>query len=203
MRKLQGDELVKKAVKAIKAGNLVIYPTETVYGIGADAFSKSAIVKVYEVKGRDFRSPISVAVSDYEMLEEVAIVETAEEEFFIKQLLPGPVTLLLRRRPSLPDILTGGSELVGVRLPEHELARKIINATGPITSTSANISGRKPPTRIEEVDEGLRREIHVVIDGGISKYGKPSTVVDLKSKKIIRRGAGYGKVLHLLQREAR
>ena len=68
MRKLQGDELVKKAVKAIKAGNLVIYPTETVYGIGADAFSKSAIVKVYEVKGRDFRSPISVAVSDYEML---------------------------------------------------------------------------------------------------------------------------------------
>lgn len=203
MRKLQEDRLIKAAVDAIRGGDLIIYPTETVYGIGADAFSESAVLKVYEVKGRNFGSPISVAVSDYEMLEEVAVVETAEEEFFIKQLLPGPVTVLLRRRSSLPDVLTAGSELVGVRLPEHELARKIINATGPITSTSANISGRKPPTRLEEIEEELRRKICVIIDGGTSKYGEPSTVVDLKSKKILRRGAGYGRVLHLMQRKAR
>ncbi|UYZ40925.1 MAG: L-threonylcarbamoyladenylate synthase [Candidatus Methanospirare jalkutatii] len=167
---------LEKAVEVLERGGVVVYPTETVYGLGADAFSERAVRRVFELKGRDFKKPISVAVSSFEMLESVAIVESAEVEEILNALLPGPVTVLLPRRAVLPEILTGGSPLVGVRMPEHEIALRLITAFGrPLTATSANLSGKKPPASFEDVEI----EADFKLNGGRCPYGEPSTVVCL------------------------
>jgi len=167
---------LEKAVEVLESGGVVVYPTETVYGLGADALSERAVRRVFELKGRAFKKPISVAVSSFEMLESVAIVESAEVEEILNALLPGPVTVLLPRRAVLPEILTGGSPLVGVRMPEHEIALRLITAFGrPLTATSANISGKKPPASFEDVEI----EADFKLNGGRCPYGEPSTVVCL------------------------
>ena len=167
---------LEKAVEVLESGGVVVYPTETVYGLGADALSERAVRRVFELKGRDFKKPISVAVSSFEMLESVAIVESGEVEEILNALLPGPVTVLLPRRAVLPEILTGGSPLVGVRMPEHEIALRLITAFGrPLTATSANISGKKPPASFEDVEI----EADFKLNGGRCPYGEPSTVVCL------------------------
>jgi len=167
---------LEKAVEVLERGGVVVYPTETVYGLGADALSERAVRRVFELKGRAFKKPISVAVSSFEMLESVAIVESAEVEEILNALLPGPVTVLLPRRAVLPEILTGGSPLVGVRMPEHEIALRLIAAFGrPLTATSANLSGKKPPASFEDVEI----EADFKLNGGRCPYGEPSTVVCL------------------------
>jgi L-threonylcarbamoyladenylate synthase len=207
---MQGEreDLIQAAIAIIKSGGTVVYPTETVYGLGADALSEAAVRNVYILKRRDFSRPISLAVSSFEMLQNVAYLDPSSMELLI-ELLPGPVTVLLRRKDTVPDILTAASDVVGVRFPDHEIATGIIEETGPITSTSANISGRNPPTSVEEVE--LKADI--ILNGGKCKYGMPSTVVDMtrtmanedKTKlhiEIKRRGAGYDRVLHVLRSKA-
>jgi len=237
---------LEKAVEVLESGGVVVYPTETVYGLGADAFSERAVRRVFELKGRAFKKPISVAVSSFEMLESVAIVESAEVEEILNALLPGPVTVLLPRKAVLPEILTAGSPLVGVRMPEHEIALRLITAFGrPLTATSANISGKKPPASFEDVEI----EADFKLNGGRCPYGEPSTVVclsvsafsavseaseasaegtgsggsgvissqgglqgkaekekgrrerglDAVERLVLRRGAGYERVLHILR----
>jgi L-threonylcarbamoyladenylate synthase len=208
--KMQSDreDKIKEAVDIIKSGGTVVYPTETVYGLGADAFSEEAVRKVYKIKGRDFLQPISIAVSSFEMLHTVAYIDSKSLEI-ITELLPGPVTVLLRKKDVVPDVLTATSEVVGVRFPDNEIANHIIKETGPITATSANVSGRNPPTCIEEVE--IKADI--IINGGKCKYSMPSTVVDMsreaaneeKAKikiEIKRRGACYDRVLHVLRGKA-
>ena len=207
------EDQIRTAIATIKRGGTVVYPTETVYGLGADAFSEDAVRNVYELKRRDLSNPLSLAVSSFEMLQAVTYVD-AELLAILKELLPGPVTVLLRKRACVPDLVTAGSDLVGVRFPDNEIALRIIQETGPITATSANISGRTPPTRFEEVEI----EADGIINGGRCKYSMPSTVVamtsvtatgeetDKNSKlkieidiKIKRRGACYDRVLHILR----
>ncbi|MBN1762137.1 MAG: threonylcarbamoyl-AMP synthase [Methanomicrobia archaeon] len=205
------EDQIRAAIAAIKRGGTVVYPTETVYGLGADALSEDAVREVYELKGRDLSNPLSLAVSSFEMLQTVAYVD-AELMAILKELLPGPVTVLLRGKKCVPDLVTAGSDLVGVRFPDNEIALRIIHETGPITATSANISGKTPPTRVEEVEI----EADVIINGGRCKYSMPSTVVamtsvtatgeetDKTSKlkieiEIKRRGACYDRVLHILR----
>jgi L-threonylcarbamoyladenylate synthase len=203
---------IRAAIEIIKRGGTVIYPTETVYGLGADAFSEPAVRKVYELKGREPLKPISIAVSSFEMLQTVAYVDAAMLDL-LRALLPGPVTVLLRKKERLPDLLTAGSEVIGVRFPDHEIALRIIRETGPITATSANVSGRDPPTRDAEV--ALAADL--LIKGGRCNYSMPSTVVALtrvaaneaKGEKelaikieVKRRGAGYDRVLHVLRSKA-
>ena len=203
------EDQIRTAIAAIKSGGTVVYPTETVYGLGADALSEDAVRKVYELKCRDLSNPLSLAVSSFEMLQTVTYVD-AELLTILKELLPGPVTVLLRKRACVPDLLTAGSDVVGVRFPDNEMALRIIEETGPITATSANVSGKTPPTRFEEVEI----ESDVIINGGRCKYSMPSTVVamtsvtaneeatDKRIKLIIeikRRGACYDRVLHVLR----
>ncbi len=191
------ERAIRNAIAAIKAGGTVVYPTETVYGLGASALSEDAVLKVYRLKRRSLAKPISLAVSSFEMLREVAYVAQSQLEI-ITRLLPGPVTILLRKKDMVPEILTAQSEVVGIRYPANPIATRIINETGPITATSANITGDKPPVRIEEVNI----KADVIIDGGRCKYGVPSTVVDMaRGMKILRRGASYDRVLHILQSE--
>lgn len=203
------EDRIRTAVATIKRGGTVIYPTETVYGLGADAFSEDAVRKVYKIKNRDFSQPLSVAVSSFEMLQEVAFVASECLEV-LSELLPGPVTVLLRRKAGVAQVLTAGSagsevEVVGVRFPENEVARRLIEGAGPLTATSANLSGRAPPTCVEEVE--IKADI--ILNGGKCKYSVQSTVVDFsgaatpKEKKIEikRRGAGYERILHILRRK--
>jgi len=188
---------IANAIEAIKSGGTVVYPTETVYGLGAAALSEEAVMKVYELKRRSLSMPISLAVSSFEMLHEVAHVEQSYMGI-ITRLLPGPVTILLRKKEIVPDVLTAHSQVVGVRFPENRIATRIISETGPITATSANLTGEKPPVYVEEV----KIKADVIINGGKCKYGIPSTIVDMtKGMKILREGANYDRILHVLQSE--
>ncbi|MFV9676581.1 MAG: L-threonylcarbamoyladenylate synthase [Methanosarcinales archaeon] len=196
---------IRTAITILKNGGTLIYPTETLYGLGADALSEEAVRKVYSIKIRALSQPLSLAVSSFEMLHEVAYVDSAYLGI-LKELLPGPVTVLLRKKAIVPDILTAGSDLVGIRFPDNEVALSIITETGPITSTSANVSGKKPPTCVEEVAEEVAEKADITINGGRCKYSMPSTVVvmsrEAKEIKILREGAEYDRVLHVLQGKA-
>lgn len=184
---------VERAVDILRNGGVVVYPTETVYGLGADTLSERAVKKVYDIKKRTLDEPISLAVSSYEMIGQVAYVDSWE---LIRRLLPGPVTVLLRKRENVPDILTAHSKLVGVRLPMHPVAVQLIESFGsPITSTSANISGTAPPRKVDEV----KVSADLTLDGGVCKYGIPSTVVDLLDMNIVRKGANYDEVKMLME----
>jgi len=199
------EDQIKEAIDIIKRGGTVIYPTETVYGLGADAFSENAVQRVYKIKERDFSQPISIAVSSFGMLHKVAYIDS-ERSKILTELLPGPVTVLLRKKDIVSEVLTAASDIVGVRFPDNEIATRIIKETGPITATSANVSGRNPPTCVEEVE--IKADI--IINGGKCKYSMPSTVVDMSAwadeeetikikEKIKRRGACYDRVLHILR----
>ena len=177
-------DIIDKAVSVLMHDGTIVYPTETVYGLGADAFSDEAILKVYEAKERPLGMPVSIAVSDFDMLGAVARIEPWMQEF-IEAFLPGPVTLILAAKSVLPDILTGGTGMIGIRIPSHEIALQIIERfDAPITATSANLHGAKDPQTPEECTISCE----LFIDGG-RLSGTPSTVVDLKNKIVLRKGA--------------
>lgn len=186
-------DIIDRAVKVLEHDGLIVYPTDTVYGLGADAFSDEAIEKVYESKGRMAGKPVSLAVSDREMLFLVARVDERAGAF-IDEFLPGPVTVVLKARPVVPPVLTGGTGLIGVRIPSHVVPVTIIQKfDAPITATSANRSGGKDPVTPDECNV-----MHdLLIDGG-RLPGTPSTVVDLTTGTIIREGAAGRKVREFL-----
>ncbi|MGZ5561443.1 MAG: L-threonylcarbamoyladenylate synthase [Halobacteriota archaeon] len=175
---------IKGAADAVKAGGMVAYPTETVYGVGALALKKSTVEKVIALKQMASMKPISLAVSNFNMLETVAFIEDVD---LLHQLLPGPITVLLRKKDIVPDILTAGAHLVGIRFPSHKVARALIDSVGaPITSTSANVTSAQPAKSARDV----KIRVSCVLDGGKAILG-PSTVVDLVNQVVVRRGAGY------------
>ncbi len=185
---------IEKAADILRKGGVVIYPTETVYGIGANIFSEDALRKVFELKKRAVDKPISVAVSGFRMMEEFVYIGDKERRF-LEKFLPGPVTVILRKKEVVPGILTSGKSAVGIRFPDNEAAIKLIELAGvPVTSTSANISGEAPPTRVDEI----KIKADYILDGGECR-GEPSTVVDLVALKILRRGAKYKEVAAALR----
>jgi L-threonylcarbamoyladenylate synthase len=184
---------IERATAVLMHDGIVIYPTETVYGLGADALSENAILKVYEAKRRPLGQPISIAVSDFDMLAAVAHVDGSMQKF-IETFLPGPVTVVLRAKHAIPAILTGGTGLIGVRIPSHDLAMRLIERfDSPITATSANLHGAKDPATPDECT--VPRDF--LIDGG-RLPGTPSTVVDLVNRTILRRGVRAEQVERLL-----
>lgn len=187
-------DIIKKAVSVLMHDGLVVYPTETVYGLGADAFSEEAIQRVYEAKKRPLGMPVSIAVSDQDMLGGVARTEPWMDRFF-ETFLPGPVTVVLPARNCVPEVLTGGTGMIGIRMPAHPLALQLIAAfDGPITATSANLHGAKDPQTPDECT--VPHEL--LIDGG-RLPGTPSTVVDLQKREIIRSGADIERVASFLR----
>ena len=174
------------AVAAIRRGDLVVYPTETVYGLASDALDAEAVARVFEAKGRDRGKPVSMALPSVDAAADY--VEFSERErAFCEAFLPGPVTVLLERTDRVPDVLVAGRDRVGLRVPDHDLARDLARRTGPITATSANRSGEPSARRVEDLDEGIRRRA-VVVDGGETP-GTESTVVDVAAGEVVRRGA--------------
>ncbi|PSQ09903.1 threonylcarbamoyl-AMP synthase [Halobacteriales archaeon QS_7_68_65] len=175
------------AAAAIGEGEVVVYPTETVYGLAADALSPAAVERVFAVKGRDRDKPISLAVPDVEAATE-HIGPNAREERFMRAFLPGPVTVLVAAHGTVPDVLTAGEDRVGVRVPDHPTALALLRKVAPLTATSANVSGEPSARRIEAIDPAVREASATVIDGG-ELPGTESTVVDVATDTIHRRGA--------------
>ncbi len=184
---------IEKAVKILKIGGIVAYPTETVYGVGANIFDESAVRRVFEIKRRPINKPISVAVASFEMLEKVACV-SLENRKIIDELLPGPVTIILPKKEIISSLLSGGTDLIGIRFPENKRAREIIEkARFPITSTSVNFSGEKEITEMKDIT----LNVDFVVQGDCY-YKKPSTVLDLVERRILREGVGVERVKEIL-----
>lgn len=179
------DEL-DRAARAIRNGELVVYPTETVYGLAADAVDSTAIERVFDAKRRAREKPISLAVPDVETARKY-VRPTTPETAFMDEFLPGPVTVLCEKRDVVPDLLTGGRSHVGIRIPDQPLALELLRRVSPITSTSANVSGRGSVTLLDELDDEIRDAAAVVIDGG-ETGGTGSTVVNVERGEILRRG---------------
>ena len=178
---------LEAAATAIGEGELVVYPTETVYGLGADATDPAAIERVFEAKGRNRSKPISLGVPSVPSALEY-VRATDRERRFLATFLPGPVTVLCRKRESVPDVLTAGRDRVGVRVPDHRLALRVLERAGvPITATSANVSGRESARHTDDLDPEIREAAAVVLEGG-ETGGTASTVVDVSAGTIHRRG---------------
>jgi len=177
---------IERATEAVDDGDLVVYPTETVYGLGADALDPDAVERVFAAKGRDPDDPLSLGVPDVDTALEYTN-PTEREERFMRAFLPGPVTVVVERGDQVPDELTGGRDRVGIRVPEHELARDLLAAAGPLTATSANVSGNPSARSVDELDDEIREAAAVVLDGG-ETLGAESTVVDVGEGEILRDG---------------
>ncbi|MFP4005443.1 MAG: L-threonylcarbamoyladenylate synthase [Candidatus Hadarchaeia archaeon] len=183
-------ENLEVVVRALKFRKLVIYPTETVYGLGVDATSDKAVAKVFEAKSRPLEKPISVAVDSLSMAYRVGKLNEDAEDV-IQEFLPGPLTLLVDPRPILSELLFGGTSKVGIRIPDHFVALKLIEAfDGPITSTSANKSGEPSAPSVEEAVDQIGHRVDYAVDSGGSHIGTPTTVLDLTSDgfEIVREG---------------
>lgn len=181
-----------RAAAAIRDGDLVVYPTETVYGLGADAIDPDAVERVFAAKGRDRSNPISLAAPSADAASEW-VRPSERARAFMAEFLPGPVTVVCQRRPIVPDALTAGRDRVGVRVPDHELALDLLDRVAPLTATSANVSGRSSVRRATELDPEIRDAVAAVIDGGETD-GAESTVVDPERGEIHRRGALAGEI---------
>ena len=183
---------LQEPAKIIKQGGIVIFPTETVYGIGANGFDENAIKKVYEVKKRPISNPISLLVNSIDMINEVAKDITEVEYNLIKRFFPGPLTIILKKKDIVPDVLTANSDTVGIRMPANEIALKLIEYAGvPIATPSANISGKPSGTDITDIMKDFEGKVDYVIDDGPSKIGLASTIVKVIDNvpHILRQGS--------------
>jgi len=187
VRIVQGNTAgLDEAVAALQAGEVIAYPTETVYGLGADPFSEPAVRRLFEVKQRDARNPILVVIAGLEQLEEVAGNVSPAARAYAKAFWPGPVSLVLPKGPRLPDVLTAGSDTVCVRCPGSPIARKICRRFAhAITSTSANRSGEEPARSLKEI---ALPGITLGIDGGVLTTTGVSTVFDPDRREVLRQG---------------
>lgn len=163
----------------LKRDEVIAFPTETVYGLGANALSTKAIKKIYQAKGRPSDNPLIVHISSVDMLDNLVreIPKTAEK--LMKVFWPGPLTIIFPRKKSVPDCVAGGLDTVGVRMPDHCIARALIQEAGvPIAAPSANLSGKPSPTTVKHVIEDLNGRIPIIVDGGNTEVGVESTVID-------------------------
>lgn len=180
-----------EAIKFLKSGGVVALPTDTVYGIAAMPFNKKAVRKLYRLKKRTSKKPIALLVSSRIIASKFAISIPLKARKLISKYWPGPLTLIFKKRKSVPDFLTSGLPNIGIRMPKNEIALKLIKkAGGALAVTSANISGNKPATSAKQIRK--LKGIDLVIDGGKCRIGIPSSVVFVGKDglEIIRKGPG-------------
>lgn len=178
----------------LKEGKLIVYPTDTVYGVGGIISSEESIKNIYKAKERSFKSPLIVLVSDINKIEDIAYIPEKNREFvnrLIEKFWPGGLTIILKKREWIPDIMTADGDTVGVRMPALDIALEIIKAAGGVLpTTSANISGEKTPRAYDELSGVFKERVDILVDGGKSPLGTESTIIDMSDKpKILRVGA--------------
>jgi L-threonylcarbamoyladenylate synthase len=182
---------IEEAAGAIREKKLVAFPTDTVYGLGADAFSVEAIRRVFQAKERRPGKPFSLLVSGFTGLE-LLVEETPPQALLLaSSFWPGPLTLVFKASRRVPDLLTSSSGKVGIRIPDNKIALALIKAAGtPLTGSSANRSGGAEPIGAEDVQQDLGERIDLILDGGKVKLGTPSTVLDISngSPRVLRWG---------------
>ncbi len=179
-------------VSVLKKDGLIVYPTETFYGLGANCFSPGAVKKIFALKRRDRAKPLPVVISDRGMLDSVVAEIPPVAEPFLRKYWPGPLTLIFPAHPLLPKEVLGATRSIGVRLPAHAGLRDLVKKAGfPITATSANISGKGELSDPKSVFDTFVGKVDCIVDGGKTKGGRPSTVIDLTSPepRILREGA--------------
>ena len=172
---------IQAAARVIRSGGLVCFPTETVYGLGADALSEKAVRRVFAAKGRPADNPLIVHIADPRQIFDLADENLSfNAETLAKTFWPGPLTLVMRRTILVPDVVTAGLETVAIRMPDHRVALALINEVGSgIVGPSANLSGRPSPTLASDIVEDLRGRVELVLDAGPTDIGIESTVVDV------------------------
>lgn len=180
---------IDNLARIVKSGGLVVYPTDTLYGLGADPFNDSAVKKVFISKNRPFDMPLSVAVSDARMLESIAVLNDPARKL-ISRFLPGPLTIILTKKPSISDLLSSGDNQIGIRIPDHPFALRLIKKVGPITTTSANLHSHPEPITVEMAKKDLGEAVDVYVDCGETKHRLGSTIVDVSEGdiEIVRAG---------------
>ena len=196
----QPDQL-SEVLQAITQEDVIVFPTDTVYGIGASIFSPKALDKIFEIKNRPTDKSLIVLCADELQLEEIVGPLSVDVKKIIDAFLPGGLTLILKCYMSLPEEITRGKQTIGVRIPDHPLALELLKEFGPLATTSANISGEPSPTKIDMLNPVIQR-VNYVFDDGETKQQIPSTILDCTKDEfvILREGAitleEIQKVLH-------
>ncbi|MDR2600996.1 MAG: threonylcarbamoyl-AMP synthase [Spirochaetaceae bacterium] len=194
---LATEENIQKAADVLRRGGVAAFPTETVYGLGASAFNRAAVARVFELKKRPSFDPLIVHIGSLSMLESAANLEALKNENrkllekLIQNLWPGPLTIVLPKKNEIPDVVTSGLDSVAVRFPKNEIAQKLILLTGdPLAAPSANPFGRLSPTRAAHVSAYFPAGVDIILDGGKTDVGLESTVLDLSSgaPRVLREG---------------
>jgi len=184
-------DILAHAGEILRAGGLVAYPTETVYGLAASAFNSESITRVFEAKGRPQGQPLPVQIAGVAEVEMLARDVPQAARTLIADFFPGPLTLVLWRQPSVSLLITGGEDTVGLRMPDHVVALGVLRAFGgPLVCPSANLTGRRASMSASDVLEDLDGEIDLVLDGGPTTGRTPSTVLDVTTQpaRLIREG---------------
>ncbi|MDI9481321.1 MAG: L-threonylcarbamoyladenylate synthase [Syntrophomonadaceae bacterium] len=176
--------IIEEAAALIRAGELVAFPTETVYGLGADAFSPTAVEKIYAAKNRPPMNPLLVHIARFDQIQQIAGQVPDTARLLIESFWPGPLSLILPAGPDVPDIITANRPGVGLRMPSHPVALALINRAGPLAAPSANLSGRPSPTTAQHVKDDLHGRIAAVLDAGATGLGIESTVLDLTGSQV-------------------
>ncbi len=173
---------ISEAIRVVKFGGLIVYPTDTVYGLGCDPFNTLAVKRLIDAKGQR-KKPLPILASDIEHIKTVAeVTETAEK--LARKFWPGPLTIVLKKKPQLPEIVTFGRDTVGVRVPNHPVALELLRqGNGLLIGTSANISGKKSTVTAEDAAKQLGDKVDLILDGGRATLGKGSTVVNLADRR--------------------
>ena len=181
-----------EAVELIKSGEVVVFPTETVYGLGANAFDGNAVRKIFEAKGRPMDNPLIAHIADMSWTERLAVNISDDAKAVMNEFMPGPITVILKRSKDVPDEVTAGLDTVGIRFPRHDVARQFIMACGtPLAAPSANTSTKISPTSAQHVFEDMQGRVPLILEGGACEVGIESTIVDMTADipTILRPGA--------------
>lgn len=183
---------IKQAITALQNGELIVLPTETVYGLAADATNPAAIQKIFTVKNRPTNQALSVLIAHNSNLHTWAIDIPPAAFILSQKFWPGPLTIILKRAAHVLPIITGGSNTIGLRCPDHPIMQQILTSfPAGLAAPSANLYGKPPPTCIDEISTTIKQQVKFIIDGGPCKIGLASTVLDLTQNKpiILRLGA--------------
>ncbi|HPD57299.1 MAG TPA: L-threonylcarbamoyladenylate synthase [Smithellaceae bacterium] len=176
----QSEEIISRAAALISRGGVIAYPTETFYGLGADATNEQALSRIFDIKGRAFHNPISVIISAQDDIYPLIKNSTDLADKLMKSFWPGPLTIVFNAAENVSALLTAGSGKIGIRLPGHPLPRLIAEKSGrPLTATSANLSGQPECVTADKVIEQIGVKIDAVIDGGVTPGEKASTIIDI------------------------
>lgn len=184
---------LEEVIEVLKNDGIIIFPTDTVYGIGGNCFSEKAIRKIFKDKSRPEQKPINVLTNNIEKIKKVAKNISKKEKEIINKYMPGAVTIILDKKEEVPNILTAGLDTIGVRIPNNKIALEILRKfENPLATTSVNISGDLPGLEIQDFIEEFKDKVDIIIDGGKSKIGIASTIVrvDKNSKiNVLRKGS--------------